>query len=60
MLIEMRSNEMYSKIGIGKYLSDKFPIQNGLTQEATPSHSFLTLFQNMLSRMSRKIRKDSN
>jgi hypothetical protein len=25
-------NEMYSKVGIDKYLSDNFPIQNGLKQ----------------------------
>jgi hypothetical protein len=28
----MCSNETYSKIPIGKYLSDNFPIQNGLKQ----------------------------
>jgi hypothetical protein len=31
-LIKMRLNETYSKIRIGKLLSDKFPIQNGLKQ----------------------------
>jgi hypothetical protein len=25
-------NEIYSKVRVGKYLSDKFPIQNGLKQ----------------------------
>jgi hypothetical protein len=25
-------NEKYSKVPVGKYLSDKFPIQNGLKQ----------------------------
>jgi hypothetical protein len=29
-LIKMRLNETYNKIRIGKYLSDNFPIQNGL------------------------------
>jgi hypothetical protein len=29
-LIKMCLNEMYSKVCIGKHLSDKFPIQNGL------------------------------
>jgi hypothetical protein len=29
-LIKMCLNETYSKVHIGKYLSDKFPIQNGL------------------------------
>jgi hypothetical protein len=28
----MRLNETYSKVSIGKYLSDTFPIQNGLKQ----------------------------
>jgi sorting nexin-29 len=31
-LIEMCLNETYSKVRIGKLLSDKFPIQNGLKQ----------------------------
>jgi hypothetical protein len=30
MLIKMCSNETYSKVHIGKHLSDSFPIQNGL------------------------------
>jgi hypothetical protein len=30
--IKMCLNEMYSKVRIGKYLSDSFPIQNGLKQ----------------------------
>jgi hypothetical protein len=29
-LIKMCLNEMYSKVGVGKHLSDNFPIQNGL------------------------------
>jgi hypothetical protein len=28
----MSLNETYSKVHIGKYLSDTFPIQNGLKQ----------------------------
>jgi hypothetical protein len=28
----MYLNEMYSKVHIGKHLSDTFPIQNGLKQ----------------------------
>jgi len=28
----MRLNETYSKVCVGKLLSDKFPIQNGLKQ----------------------------
>jgi hypothetical protein len=31
-LIKMCSNETYSKVRIGKHLSDSFHIQNGLTQ----------------------------
>jgi hypothetical protein len=31
-LIKMCLNETYSKVCIGKLLSDKFPIQNGLKQ----------------------------
>jgi hypothetical protein len=33
MLIKICLNETYSKVRIGKQLSDKFPIQNGLIQE---------------------------
>jgi hypothetical protein len=32
MLIKMCLNETYSKVHIGKLLSDRFPIQNGLKQ----------------------------
>jgi hypothetical protein len=31
-LIKMCSNETYSALHIGKYQSDKFPVQNGLKQ----------------------------
>jgi hypothetical protein len=31
-LIKMCLNEMYSKVRIGKHLSESFPIQNGLKQ----------------------------
>jgi hypothetical protein len=31
-LIKMCLNEMYSKVRISKYLSDNFPIKNGLKQ----------------------------
>jgi hypothetical protein len=30
--IKMCLNETYSKVRIGKYLSDSFPIQNGIKQ----------------------------
>jgi hypothetical protein len=33
-LIKMCLNETYSKVRVGKLLSDKFPIQNGLKQDA--------------------------
>jgi hypothetical protein len=33
-LIKMCLNETYSKVCVGKLLSDKFPIQNGLKQDA--------------------------
>jgi hypothetical protein len=32
MLIKMYLNETYSKVHIGKHLSDSFPIRNGLKQ----------------------------
>jgi hypothetical protein len=31
-LIKMWLNETYSKVRIGKHLSDNFPVQNGLEQ----------------------------
>jgi hypothetical protein len=36
-LIKMCLNETYSKVRIGKHLSDSFPIQNGLKQGDAPS-----------------------
>jgi hypothetical protein len=33
--IEMCLNEIYSKVRIGKNLSDVFPVQNGLKQRGT-------------------------
>jgi hypothetical protein len=36
-LIKMCKNETYSKVCIGTYLSDNFPIQNGLKQGDTLS-----------------------
>jgi hypothetical protein len=36
-LIKMCLNETYSKVRVGKLLSDKFPIQNGLKQGDAPS-----------------------
>jgi hypothetical protein len=42
-LIKMCSNEMYSKVHIGKRFLDTFPIQNGLQQE----NASLPLFFNL-------------
>jgi hypothetical protein len=39
MLIKMCLNETYSKVRIGKHLSDSFPIQNGLKQGDSSSPS---------------------
>jgi hypothetical protein len=36
-VIKMCLNEMYSKVCIGKHLSDSFSIQNGLKREAALS-----------------------
>jgi hypothetical protein len=36
-LIQMCLNETYSKVCIGKHLSDSFPIQNGLNQRDAQS-----------------------
>jgi hypothetical protein len=43
-LIKICLNEAYNKVYIGKYLSDTFPIQNGLKQDAlSPLLSNFTL-----------------
>jgi hypothetical protein len=42
-LIKMYLNETYSKVRIGKILSDKFPIQNGLKQGELYRHCFSIL-----------------
>jgi hypothetical protein len=55
-LIKMRLNETYSKIRIGKHLSDAFPIKNGLKQ----GDALSPLFQNMPSGRSKKIKRDWN
>jgi hypothetical protein len=41
-VIKMCLNETYGKVRIGKYLSDNFPIQNGLTKMLY-RHCFSTL-----------------
>jgi hypothetical protein len=42
-LIKMCLNETYSKVRTGKYLSDMFPIQNGLKQGDVYHHCYSTL-----------------
>jgi hypothetical protein len=54
-LIKMCLNETYSKVHIGKYLSDSFPIQNDLKQDdALPP----LLFNFALVYAIRKVRKN--
>jgi hypothetical protein len=55
-LIKMRLSETYSKVRVDKYLSDKFPIQNGLKQGDAYRHSSSILPWNMPSEKSKKIR----
>jgi len=43
-LIKMCLNETYSKVCIGKNLSDAFPIQNGLKQGDIYHHYFQLCF----------------
>jgi len=45
-LTKMCSNETYSKVRIGKNLSDAFPIQNGLNQGMLTCYCFPTLRKN--------------
>jgi hypothetical protein len=44
-LIKMRLNETYSKVRIGKHLSDSFPIQNVLKQGDALSPLLLLCFR---------------
>jgi hypothetical protein len=37
-LIELCLNKMYSKVHIGKHLSDSFPIQNGPSEKGRTVH----------------------
>jgi hypothetical protein len=46
-LIKMCLNEMYSKVRIGKHLSDTFPIQNDLKQGDALSELFFNFALNM-------------
>jgi hypothetical protein len=42
-LLKMYANEMYSKVRIGKHLSDSLPTQNGLKQGDALPHCFSIL-----------------
>jgi hypothetical protein len=42
-LIKMCLNETYSKVRIGKHLSDSFPIQNGLKEGDAQSPLFFNV-----------------
>jgi hypothetical protein len=57
-LIKMCLNETYSKVRIGKHLSDSFPIQNGLKQDMFYHYCFSALLYNMPLRRFRKTRLD--
>jgi hypothetical protein len=57
-IIKMCLNETYSRVRIGKNLSGKFTIQNGLNKEMLYHHCFETLFWNMPSGGSKRTKKD--
>jgi hypothetical protein len=42
-MIKMCLNKSYSKVHIGKHLSDKFPVQSGLKQGMLYHHCYSTL-----------------
>jgi hypothetical protein len=46
-LVKMCLNETYSRVRVGKHLSDTFPIKNGLKKEMLYRHCFSTLLWNM-------------
>jgi hypothetical protein len=56
-LIQMCLNETYSTVLIGKYKSDKFPIQNGLKQGDALSPRLLNLLWNTPLGGSKRTRK---
>jgi hypothetical protein len=55
-LIKMCLNETYSKVHVGKLLSDKFPIQNGLKQGDPLLPLLFILLENMPSGKSKKMK----
>jgi hypothetical protein len=44
-LIKMCLNKTYSRVLVGKHLSDRFPIKNGLTQGTLYRHYFHLCFR---------------
>jgi hypothetical protein len=56
-LIKMCLNETYSRVRIGKYLSDKFTVQNGLKQGDALLPFLSTLLWNTPSGGSKRSRK---
>jgi hypothetical protein len=57
-LVKMCLNETYSRVQVGKHLSDTFPIKNGLKQGDALSLS--TLLWNMTLRGFRQTRRAGN
>jgi hypothetical protein len=57
-LIKMCLSETYSKVRIGKHLSESFPIQNGLKKEMFYHYCFPSLLWNMPLGRCRKTRLD--
>jgi hypothetical protein len=55
-LIKMCLNETYSKVRVGKLLSDKFPIHNGLKQGDALSPLLFNFALECAIRMSKKIK----
>jgi hypothetical protein len=53
-LIKLCLNKICIKVRIGKQISDKFPIQNGMNDEMLYRHCFPTLLYNMALEKSRK------
>jgi hypothetical protein len=58
--IEMSLNENYSKVCIGKNLSDAFPIQNGLKEDDLSPLLFNFASLNVPLKRSKKMRKEWN
>jgi hypothetical protein len=50
-------NETYSEVSIDKYLSDTFPVQNGLTQGGTLSSLFFKFASEYIIRKVQEIQE---